>query len=120
MKLSTDLEQLLQLKGPNPPPPPLSRLNAILKSTQLDTKNKNVETAWLVLTVRHRGRWIRGQGETPAVCAAEKEYLTHHCVSIVPLFSSHSHQVQSKLRFPTFGFGLAALVPKEAQRTVQN
>ena len=56
MKLPANLKQLLQLRGPNPPPPPpLPTLNAILKSTLLDAKHKNVETAWLVLTVRHRG-----------------------------------------------------------------
>jgi len=56
MKLPANLKQLLQLRGPNPPPPPpLPRLNAILKSTLLDANNKNVETAWLVLTVRH---WV--------------------------------------------------------------
>ena len=53
--LPPTIKQLLKLRGPNPPPPvPIPKLNAILKSTLLDAKQKNAETAWLVLTVRHQ------------------------------------------------------------------
>lgn len=56
MKLPATVKQLLMLRGANPPPPPpISCLNEILKSTLLDAKQKNAETAWLVLTVRHQG-----------------------------------------------------------------
>ncbi|KAF9649637.1 hypothetical protein BDM02DRAFT_3094393 [Thelephora ganbajun] len=51
MKLPATIKQLLKLRGPNPsPPPPIPKLNGILKSTLFDAKQKNAETAWLVLT----------------------------------------------------------------------
>lgn len=54
--LPPTIKQLLKLRSPNPPPQlPFPRLNAILKSTLLDAKQKGAETAWLVLTVRHQG-----------------------------------------------------------------
>jgi len=53
MKLPSTVKHLLKLRGPNPPQlPPLPQLNGVLKSTLLDAKQKNAETAWLVLTVR--------------------------------------------------------------------
>jgi hypothetical protein len=56
MKLPATIKQLLTLRGPNSsPPPPITKLNGILKSTLLDAKQKNAETAWLVLTVRRQG-----------------------------------------------------------------
>lgn len=53
MQLPATIKQLLKLKGPNPPlAPSISKLNGILGSSMLDAKQKNAETAWLVLTVR--------------------------------------------------------------------
>ena len=56
MKLPVTIKQLLKLKGLNPPPPPsIPKLDGILRSSMLDAKQKNAETAWLVLTVCHQG-----------------------------------------------------------------
>jgi len=54
MKLPVTIGQLLKVRGNPPPPPPIPRLNAVLESTLLGAKQKNAETAWLVLTVRHQ------------------------------------------------------------------
>ena len=62
----------------------------------------------------------------PRTIRVDEEYPSHRCVSIVFIFPSNSHQVQSghalarEVKVPTFGFGLAALITKEAQRTVRN
>lgn len=53
MKLPATVKHLLNLRDPSPPTAP--RLSGILKSTLVDAKRKNAETAWLVLAVRHGG-----------------------------------------------------------------
>ena len=56
IKLPATTKHLLKLRSPNPPlPPPIPKLNGVLRSTLLDAKRKNAETAWLVLTVRRQG-----------------------------------------------------------------
>ena len=68
--LPATIKQLLKLRNPNPPPPtPIPTLNAILKSTLLDAKQKDAETAWLVLTVRNRGfRALDGLSSRAQTC----------------------------------------------------
>lgn len=46
------IKQLLTLRNPQlPPPPPLSKLSAVFKSTFDDAQRKNATTGWLTLTV---------------------------------------------------------------------
>jgi len=67
MKLPVTIRQLLKVRGNPPPPPPIPRLNTMLKSTLFGAKQRNAETAWLVLTVRHQGdpRFHRLDGHSP-------------------------------------------------------
>lgn len=89
------IKQLLTLRSPQLPSPPLpSKLSAILSSTFKDAQRRKAENGWLTLTVRMHISAREDTAECNALRAADMHASDNKC----PLFGRLSVQVCDKGR----------------------